>query len=96
MWQSATTAVPDHISVPASLQPRFAQRATGLLERYSGLRSSCSVAAPMATLFWTTTVCWGRPSTKLDDAGLVMVGSPGVGVQHATDLHLDGVPPDQR
>ncbi|QKV80639.1 hypothetical protein [Amycolatopsis sp. Hca4] len=26
---------------------------------------------------------------------LVMVASPGVGVQHATDLHLDGVPSDQ-
>ncbi|WP_410669440.1 alpha/beta hydrolase [Amycolatopsis sp. cmx-4-68] len=45
--------------------------------------------------YGTTVVGQTARDLGLPADNLVMVASPGVGVQHANDLRLDGVPPDQ-
>ncbi|WP_446226079.1 alpha/beta hydrolase [Nocardia sp. IBHARD005] len=86
---------------PEAAQDRFADKAAPALDRFQdGLRATHDGPASNNTLvghsYGSTVIghaASGENSLAVDN--VVFVGSPGVDVNYATDLHLDGVPADQ-
>ncbi|UOZ04063.1 alpha/beta hydrolase [Amycolatopsis sp. WQ 127309] len=86
--------------VPDAAGTSFADHAEPGLRRFQdGLDASHDPISVNSTVighsYGTTVVGQTARDFGLPADNLVMVASPGVGVQHATDLRLDGVPPDQ-
>lgn len=86
--------------LPDAARTSFADHAEpGLRHFQDGLGASHDPIPVNSTVighsYGTTVVGQTARDLGLPVDNLVMVASPGVGVQHATDLHLDGVPADQ-
>ncbi|WP_410617382.1 alpha/beta hydrolase [Amycolatopsis sp. lyj-109] len=86
--------------IPDAASTSFADHAEPGLRRFQdGLGASHDPTPINSTVighsYGTTVVGQTARDLGLPVDNLVMVASPGIGVQHATDLHLDGVPPDQ-
>ncbi|MEU0533428.1 alpha/beta hydrolase [Amycolatopsis tolypomycina] len=86
--------------IPDAASTSFADHAEPGLRRFQdGLGASHDPIPVNSTVighsYGTTVVGQTARDLGLPADNLIMVASPGVGVQHATDLHLDGVPPDQ-
>ncbi|MEU5259723.1 alpha/beta hydrolase [Amycolatopsis sp. NPDC021455] len=86
--------------IPDAASTSFADHAEPGLRRFQdGLGASHDPIAVNSTVighsYGTTVVGQTSRDLGLPADNLVMVASPGVGVQHATDLHLDGVPSGQ-
>jgi hypothetical protein len=86
--------------LPDAASTSFADHAEPGLRRFQdGLGASHDPIAVNSTVighsYGTTVVGQTARDLGLPVDNLVMVASPGAGVQHATDLRLDGVAPDQ-
>jgi pimeloyl-ACP methyl ester carboxylesterase len=86
--------------VPDATSTSFADHAEPGLRRFQDGIDAAHGAGPMNTTvvghsYGTTVVGQTARDLGLPANNLVMVASPGVGVQHASDLHLDGMPQNQ-
>ncbi len=86
--------------IPDAADPGFAERAEPGLRRFQdGLGASHDPIPVNSTVighsYGTTVVGQTARDLGLPADNLVLVASPGAGVQHATDLRLDGVPAGQ-
>ncbi|MEV7038369.1 alpha/beta hydrolase [Amycolatopsis sp. NPDC051061] len=86
--------------IPDAASTSFADHAEPGLRRFQdGLGASHDPIPVNSTVighsYGTTVIGQTARDLGLPVDNLVMVASPGIGVQHATDLHLDGVAPDQ-
>jgi hypothetical protein len=86
--------------IPHAALDGYAEHAEGDLRNFQdGLRATHdgppSHNTVLAHSYGTTTVGYAAKDGNLNANDVVFVASPGVGVEHAQDLHLDGVAPDQ-
>jgi pimeloyl-ACP methyl ester carboxylesterase len=86
--------------IPDAASTSFADHAEPELRRFQdGLGASHDPGPTNTTVighsYGTTVVGQTARDLGLPANNVVMVASPGVGVQHANQLHLDGVTPDQ-
>jgi hypothetical protein len=87
-------------SITEASDEKYAQNARGSLDRFQdGLRATHEGPRSHNTVighsYGSTTVGHTARDMGLNADDVISVGSPGVGVEHARDLKLDGVPPDQ-
>ncbi|WP_165401468.1 alpha/beta hydrolase [Herbihabitans rhizosphaerae] len=106
--QSPSTAViawtgydaPQEIFPGGASKDSYADNARADLDRFQdGLRATHQGTPSHNTLighsYGSTVIGHAARDGSLAVDNMVFVGSPGVGVDHVRDLHLDGVPPDQ-
>jgi Alpha/beta hydrolase len=100
-YDAPQDAVPDlqHI-IPDAASEKYALGAEQDLRRFQdGLRSTHNGPPAHNTVighsYGTTTVGYAARDGSLNADDVVFIASPGVGVQHAQDLHLTGVDPSQ-